>query len=235
MNASRRDSARLLSLAAHEFRTPMTIVAGYLRMLLRDPGQLTGQQRRLIEEADRACGRLADLVADMSDLANLEAGGATFNRAAVPLLPLLQEVVSQAAVANRPVRIEWRGDERRDVLHGDPVRLRAALGAILASTVREAVKADRIIVHGRVTEEDGRRTAIILMGDDACVAELEAADPRRLSVFDEWRGGTGLGLAIARRVIEAHEGRVWSPPGRNRRGGAVVHLPVTAASPGAAS
>ena len=51
---------RLLSLSVHELRTPMTVVAGYLRMLLKDrAGPVTDQQRRLLEEAEKSCGRLA--------------------------------------------------------------------------------------------------------------------------------------------------------------------------------
>ena len=66
---------RLLSLTVHEFRTPMTVVAGYLRMLLKDrAGPITEQQRRLLEEAEKSCARLSALLAEVSDLANLEAG-----------------------------------------------------------------------------------------------------------------------------------------------------------------
>ncbi len=68
---------RLLSLAVHEFRTPVTVVAGYLRMLLREQGgPLTDKQRKMLEEADRSCTRLGALVAEMSDLGKLESGDA---------------------------------------------------------------------------------------------------------------------------------------------------------------
>ena len=45
---------KVLSLSVHEFRTPMTVVAGYLRMLLKDrAGPITDQQRKLLEEAEK--------------------------------------------------------------------------------------------------------------------------------------------------------------------------------------
>ena len=68
--------------AVHEFRTPITVVAGYIRMLLKErAGPITDQQRKLLEEAEKSCGRLSALVAEMSDLSALEAGRRTFNRA----------------------------------------------------------------------------------------------------------------------------------------------------------
>ena len=49
---------RVMSLAVHELRTPVTVVSGYLRMLLRDQaGPLTDKQRKMVEEADRSCTR----------------------------------------------------------------------------------------------------------------------------------------------------------------------------------
>ena len=66
--------SRLLGLSVHEFRTPMTVVAGYIRMLLKDrAGPLSDQQRRLLEEAEKSCGRLTALLTEVSDLSNLEA------------------------------------------------------------------------------------------------------------------------------------------------------------------
>src|SRR5918993_1835481 len=85
---------RLLSLAVHEFRTPVTVVAGYIRMLLKDrAGPLNDQQRRLLEEAEKSTGRLSGLIAEMSDLANLEAGSAPFNRSGVDVGPLVAEII----------------------------------------------------------------------------------------------------------------------------------------------
>src|SRR4029079_6586200 len=73
--------AKVLSLTVHEFRTPMTVVSGYIRMLLKErAGAITDQQPRLLEEAEQYCSRLAALVAEVSELSNLEGGTLTFNR-----------------------------------------------------------------------------------------------------------------------------------------------------------
>src|SRR6266536_2437043 len=87
---------KVLSLSVHEFRTPMTVVAGYIRMLLKDrAGPLTDPQRRLLEEADKSCARLTALLTEVSDLSNLEGGTAPFNRQAADLNRSLREAVAQ--------------------------------------------------------------------------------------------------------------------------------------------
>src|SRR5436190_16814791 len=100
--------AKILSLSVHEFRTPMTVVAGYIRMLLKDrAGPLTDPQRRLLEEAEKSCARLTALLTEVSDLSNLEGGTAPFNRQAADLSRSLREAVEQLpALPDRDVTID---------------------------------------------------------------------------------------------------------------------------------
>src|SRR5215475_4663268 len=119
---------RLLSLTVHEFRTPMTVVAGYLRMLLKDrAGPVTEQQRRLLEEAEKSCTRLSALLAEVSDLANLEAGSGTFNKSTLELRPLIAEVIGALPPPpERELSVELVEGGNTSSVVGDPTRLRTA-------------------------------------------------------------------------------------------------------------
>src|SRR5689334_23627877 len=86
---------RALSLAVHEFRTPVTVVGGYLRMLLKEQaGPLNERQRKMLEEAERACARLGGLVAEMSDLGRLEGRELAFAAQDIDLTSLTTELAS---------------------------------------------------------------------------------------------------------------------------------------------
>src|ERR1043165_5172783 len=85
---------KILSLSVHEFRTPVTVVAGYIRMLLKDrAGALNDQQRRLLEEAEKSCGRLSALLAEVSKLSNFEAGTAPLSKGAIDIVSVVKEAV----------------------------------------------------------------------------------------------------------------------------------------------
>ena len=204
---------RLLGLAVHEFRTPISVVAGYIRMLLKDrAGPITDQQRRLLEEAEKSCGRLSGLVAEMSELSNLEAGTATFNRVAIDLRDVLRDAV--AAVPSLPERdlsIDLHVENGSAPIQGDAVRLRAALGSLLFAVRRELVSTAQLTVREASRAIDGRPASAIAMGDQVQVDRLLSARPADLTTFDEWRGGCGLTLAIARRVLAAHGARLHGP------------------------
>ena len=216
---------KLLSLAVHEFRTPITVVAGYIRMLLKDrAGPLNDQQRKLLEEAERSCGRLAALVAEMSELSGLEREDAQLQTSTIELGELLKGAVAAIPeLPDREVMLELQGVAPGQVTADGP-RFQAALVAILTALRRELVTSDRLLVQCRLAEGRGHGWFQIAIGDQQQIEEIAAADPAELSAFDEWRGGSGLSLAIARRIIGQHGGTLLAPPG-NGRAGAVVTLP----------
>jgi signal transduction histidine kinase len=217
---------KVLSLAVHELRTPMTVVAGYIRMLLKDrAGPLTDPQRRLLEEAEKSCGRLSALLAEMSDLSGLEAGTAAFNRVPIDLRAALSEAVSALPeLPDRAVDVDLQVTPGPAVLEADPVRLRAAFSAVLLALRRELVSSSTLAVRESVRQIDGQTLSWIAIADPDRVGDVGRAEESTLAVFDEWRGGSGLSLGVARRVIEAHGGRIWSPVA-DAKAGAVIALP----------
>ena len=88
----------------------VTVVAGYLRMLLREQaGPLTEKQKKMLEEADRSCGRLGALVAEMSEFGKLEGGEVAFARQDFDLAALAAELASGLHEGeDRGVRLEAR-------------------------------------------------------------------------------------------------------------------------------
>ena len=214
---------KVLSLAVHEFRTPMTVVSGYIRMLLKDrAGALTDQQRRLLEEAEKSCGRLSALVSEVSELSNLEGGTLTFNRQPTDVRAAVRTAVSQLPpLPDREVAVDVELGDGAAMASGDPVRLTQAFTSVFAALRRELVTSDRLIA--REVTPDEERSFELHIGDAATLAALDA--DRQRPLFDEWRGGVGLSLAVARRIIEAHGGRVSGAPG-DAKAGATIRIPL---------
>ena len=178
---------KLLSLSAHEFRSPLTAVAGYIRMLLQArAGPINDQQRRLLEEAEKSCGRLSQLLAELSALSQLESGTAPFNRSTVNLQSVLKEAIAALPrLPERPVTMTLSVDESL-VVEGDAVRLRTALSSILHALRRELVTGDQLVV--RVDARKGTSLRITI-GEPIRVESLLAVDTSEMTPFDEWRGG----------------------------------------------
>lgn len=218
---------RAMSLAVHELRTPVTVVAGYLRMLLREQGgPLTEKQRKMLEEADRSCTRLGAIVAEMSDLGKLEAQELAIAKAEIDVAALLAELASGMHEGeDRGVHLELRGVDSPLIVAGDRARLQAAFTALLRSALRERGEPGVVVAQTVVRTDSTSSRVIIAVGDPSIVSSLidmaDAPPP-----FEEWRGGLGMALPIARRVIEAHGGTVWSGAGAQSRAAAALQLPL---------
>jgi signal transduction histidine kinase len=218
---------RLLSLAVHELRTPVTVVAGYLRMLLREQaGPLTDKQKKMLEEADRSCTRLTAVVSEMSDLGKLEAGSASLAQQEVDIAALLAELASGMHEGeDRDVRLEVHARDQPIMVMADRVRLTAALRALMHAALRERGEPGVIVAEcSIVANGDGRRYALVAFGDHTVLPTLTEHATGSPPVFDEFRGGLGLALPIARRVIEGHGGALWSADGA--RAASALRLPL---------
>src|SRR5687767_15060276 len=220
---------RALSLAVHELRTPVTVVAGYLRMLLREQaGPLNDKQKKMLEEADRSCGRLTAIVAEMSELGKLEGREVAMARQEFDVCGLAAELASGMHEGqDRGVTLEVRTSSPIMVT-GDRTRVAAALKALMHSALRERGEPGAIVVQ--CSELQGNPAwAVVAIGDESTLTPLShaAQGAGAPPTFDEWRGGLGLALPVARRVIEAHGGALWSAAdGTHSRAASALRLPL---------
>ncbi len=226
---------QLISLAVHEFRTPASVVGGYLRMLQRDPDNpLTDRQRKMVEEAEKSCSRLVALISELSDIGKLDSGAIGLQVKPIDLFALVEDVAAHVHEADeRDVRLQLRGDSTGASMNGDDARLRTAFDALFRAILRE--KAGPAIVvadRRRGVMSNGRAVAIVTVSEESTVQD---AYERPRQAFDEKRGGLGLALPLARRVFEGHGGRLLAPQSSAdapagdpvSRGSAVVELPLT--------
>lgn len=219
---------RALSLAVHELRTPVTVTAGYLRMLIREQaGPVTDKQRKMLEEAERSCSRITALISEISELGKLEAGELSLPRITFDLATLVAEMASGMHEGeDRGIRIKVRATQRA-IVAGDRTRLAAALKALMHAALRERGEPGIIVVECSTLETGNHTWAVVTIGDETVTPSLvEGAHVGTPPPFDEWRGGLGLALPVGRRVIEAHGGAVWSALRPGPRAGSGLRLPV---------
>jgi signal transduction histidine kinase len=207
--------AQLLSLAVHEFRTPASVVGGYLRMLQRDTETpLNDRHRKMVEEAEKSCARIVALIGELSEIAKLEDPDTQLPQEPLDLFAMAREVAAETdEAADRGVQLAPRGAVSGATMKGDVVRLHRGLNALFRAVLREQPDQTMVVAECRLTRDGTGAAAVIAIAKDDEVAGALAAPP---TAFDEKRGGLGMALPIARRVIERHGGRLWSPPSQKQ-------------------
>jgi K+-sensing histidine kinase KdpD len=218
---------QLLSLAAHELRTPANVIGGALR-LLRTAGQDREDVRRqALAQAERSYERLVELLAEMSDLWRLEEGQAVFNRQRLEIGPLL---ASAAQLAATQLRDETASVADTSALatasvRADPTRLERTFLALFLAVARFRADQHQPVVAraAAIAAPPASVRVVFALGS----APDPADEPRHRQPLDEFESGLGLAIPIARRVIEAEGGRTYAWDG-GKPPVLAVELPVAA-------
>jgi signal transduction histidine kinase len=207
MQHSARDERDLLLLIAHELRSPASVVAGYLRLLLKEDNT-SDRARQMTEAADRSCARVLALVRELGELASLSNGNGAV-ATGVPLFSLCAEIVADSAAGSETASIFCCAPEDRDTLvPGEALKLKQVLVSLMYATQRE--RGTRPLgVYGFVSREPAVPEAVVAFGDPGGMEAAEVLS-RREHPFDRWRGGIGLSMPIAFRIVESSGGQLWS-------------------------
>ena len=172
---------------------------------------MSERQRRMIDEAEKSCARLVAIVAELSDIGKLDSGAVKFAQQPLDLFSLVGKVAELVHEASeRDVHLKLIGPS--DGAHDDRRRRRAcstAFDAIFRAILRE--KPGRAPWSPSAGCETARRRPARRRDRRPTKAAYKTAYDREPGPFDDKRGGLGLALPLARRVIEGHGGRIWSP------------------------
>ncbi len=206
-----RAKSRILSMAAHDLRTPLTSIRGYVELLLMgSAGDLTDDQREFLEIVHGSSARLAALVNDLVDLARIEAGRLELRIQPVHLDDVVAEVFAALGpqAAAKGIRFEAAIDPWLPAVAADPDRLYQVLQNLVGNAVK-FTEEGRVTVRAR---RDGEQIEVAVI-DTGIGIEPEALP----HVFEEFRqhgevarrhGGAGLGLTISKRLVELQGGTI---------------------------
>lgn len=202
---------KVLSHAVHEFNNAIGPGVGFLRMVLKEQlGPLTDKQRHILEEfVQKSFGRLTGLVAEMSELARLEAGKFVFTWQPTDARGAIRTAAAELPpLPDHDIAIDLQLADGPAMVNADPKRLVQAFTSLLAALRHEIVDEQPLIVS---EPPGGGGFFQVHIGNSEARAALASAGERL--EFYEWRGKAGLSLTIARRLIELHGGRIDAPPG----------------------
>ena len=214
-----RIRAEFIDNLSHELRTPITTIGLLIESLTRDAdgAQVAGapvppKMRERIGKLEVETGNIAQMVAELLDLARIESGGPQIH---------LDDVDLGRIAADSTERLRTFADRQGVMLRVEvepglpPVRGEAArLAQVFANLVHNAIKFSPTGSEVRVGVRRGQRRMLEgWVADDG--AGVSAADQAR--IFERFYkadrtrtagGGTGLGLAIARHIVEGHGGAI---------------------------
>ncbi|PTL85657.1 HAMP domain-containing sensor histidine kinase [Vitiosangium sp. GDMCC 1.1324] len=222
LRGARDAQERLIADAAHELRTPLSLMRTRMDLALRR--ERSAEELRVsFREARSEVERLTVLAGELLDLA--AAGRGEWDRKKWDLAAVVSHSVeaarAEAEVRGLLIHLEAPASEEAWI---DPCGVRQAVDNLLANALKFSPKGGEIRVR-LWRERERLRISVADEGPGIPPSEREAvfAPFRRLPGSEP---GAGLGLAIVREVARRHGGRVWVEPATVRGAELVLELPI---------
>jgi signal transduction histidine kinase len=217
-----RTKSNFISVAAHELKTPLTLIEGYTTMM-RDMIEASGQNQfdGLLIGMNKGVRRLHEIIDDMIDVSLIDNNLLSLNVQRITLMHIFNLLKGELAesVSERKQKLvikKFSGIETW--IYADSERLYQALYNVLTNSMKYTPDNGKIKVDGRtlpgfieVTVTD---TGIGVAPEDHTAIFEKFAQLGRPNLHSSGKtkfkgGGPGLGLPITRGIIEAHGGTIW--------------------------
>jgi signal transduction histidine kinase len=211
----------LMAVMAHEFRNPMTSIAGFSQ-LLTDNRLSPRQQQEYAAIIHDQCLRLNRLLSGLMELSRLEAGRMEPKFTKVPAHGLLSAAADIFRTSTDGPHIEISSSPHNLEVEADPDMVLQVLHNLIGNAVKYAGDGARVIVRAHHASAEHPGMVHVDVEDDG--PGIPASELPK--VFDRfYRGrdakharteGSGLGLAICRAIVQAHGGTIWAASERGQ-------------------
>ncbi|UCF61807.1 MAG: response regulator [Anaerolineaceae bacterium] len=209
----------LLSILAHDIRTPLATLKGHATALLANYRRWGDEMVvEFLEAMDRTSDDLVRQVDRSLALTRVEAGRMGLRPEAIEPIVLIRQSIERAAGVLDDIPLELDVPENLPKIRADPARVEEVLVNLLDNAARYSPSENPIIIRAN---RDGPLLQLSITNHGP-----DIQPDRHRMIFDKYTradsegGGVGLGLFIARRIVEAHGGKIWvtSPPPNIRHG-----------------
>lgn len=224
---------QLLGMAAHDLRNPLAAVIAYTEFLREDEAQFTADQRSMLRRISANVETMLEMVEDVVDFSAVESGTVRLDLVEVTLRELVSDVVENNLLVaeKKDIRIAWAVHPDVPQISADRRKLAQVLNNIVNNAIKFSHRGSAVDLDAGFDPEAGIRIAVVDRG-------LGMSPEQREQLFKPFgrvgvqatagEKSTGLGLAIARRIVEAHQGRIEVESVQGEGTTFTVVLPVSA-------
>lgn len=195
---------------AHEFKTPVFAIQGYVDTLLSGAMEDLAVSKKFLENTAKNADRLVNLMNDLDEISRLESGEQLLYKQNFVIQELIREVFDSLSITISEKKMKTlikKGCETPITVFADKEKIKQVVINLVENASKYGKINGAIVASAYITDE---KHVLVEISDDGIGIDEEHV-PRIFERFyrtdaarSRDRGGTGLGLAICKHIIEAH-------------------------------
>jgi signal transduction histidine kinase len=227
LKKNERLKTEFMNIAAHELRSPVTPIKGYLDLIIHD-NESNEKIKNWAKISLRNAERLLKLVNDILDVSRLDSDTMRFDMAKIDPADLLNEIAEDMKPAITNKELEFRLNIQHPLPHiiGDKNRLSQVLKNLIGNSLK-------FTDYGYIgldaeKKEDHLLISVVDTGVGISKEELKKIFTKFYQAYtgeDRNNEGTGLGLFISKEIIKKHNGLIWAESEVGKGSRFVIQLP----------
>ncbi len=209
---SERTKNELITNVAHDLRTPLTSIIGYLELLSGKVVLPPDMQKKYIDIAYSKSKRLEKLIEDLFGFTKMNYGKLAMHVSQVDIVKLLGQLLEESYpnFANKGLSYELQSNVPAKIITADGNLLARLFDNLIGNAIKYGAEGKRIVVKV-MAAEDTVQVSVTNYGHVIPAAELPLIFEKFYRVEQSRStntGGTGLGLAIVKNIVEMHGGTI---------------------------
>jgi len=217
-----RQKDQFLSIASHQFRSPLTAIKGYGSLILEGSfGEIPEKIREPIDRIFKSADNLTLIVEDFLNISRIEQGRMKYNFEDVDIREMVKDVYDQQkpVVEGKGLKLAFEASEHDTYISTvDVGKIRQVIINFIDNSAKYTPKGS---VTVKVDKANGK---ILVAIKDTGVGISKENIGKLFKLFSRTKNahkvnvsGTGLGLYVAKQMVEAHKGRIWvESPGEGK-------------------
>ncbi|MFW5804546.1 MAG: ATP-binding protein [bacterium] len=208
-----QEKNEFISIISHQLRAPLTATKGYVSMLMDGSfGKIKPQAKEALERVFKSNERLIGMVNELLNVSRIESGRMEFNFEEVDLQDIVKDVVEEMEekAQEKELKLEYKHKDDLPKIKGDPNKLNEIIMNLIENAIKYTSQG-KVVVN--ITKTNGNLK--FKVKDNGLGIKQDDLD----NLFQKfYRGtgkaskmkGTGLGLYVAKKVVNAHGGKIWA-------------------------
>jgi len=226
-----QEKNHFLSIAAHDLRNPLATIytaADLITEELKD--KTSSETKEFLEMIKHSSKFMRSLIEELLDVSAIDSGKISIHLEPVNLTDLIRNNVSlnRVIAGRKEITVEYRTEDNLPVLQLDRQKIEQVLNNLISNAIKYSFPKSKVEILSRCENNN----FIISVSDEgqgippAEMNKLFKPFSRTSAKTTSGESSTGLGLVIVRKIIEAHNGRVWAESQVNKGSTFSFSLPV---------